>query len=142
MTTTTVTSRTAASYSRPAFSLLELTLVLLIIGLLSAVAAVSFAGAGERARVKTTKATMSQYKQQLRIFATEKTNYPQSLNELVPDFIEPDNSGNAPVDGWKRPFYYQLTPGAAHEFDLISAGKDGEFETADDINLWDPSFDE
>lgn len=142
MTTTHANSSTAASHSRPAFSLLELTLVLLIIGLLSAVAAVSFAGAGERARVKTTKATMSQYKQQLRIYATEKTSYPTTLNELVPNFIEPDNSGNAPLDGWKRQFYYQLTPGGAHEFDLISAGKDGEFETDDDINLWDPSFDE
>ncbi|MFT5424439.1 MAG: general secretion pathway protein G [Phycisphaerales bacterium] len=137
----TTTRPHALPVSRRAFSLLELTLVLLIIGLLSAVAAVSFAGAGERARVKTTKATMNQFKQQLRIFATEKTSYPASLSELVPDFIEADNSGNAPVDAWKRPYYYQLTPGAAHEFDLISAGKDGEFETADDVNLWDPAFD-
>lgn len=137
----TRTARTNARRHARGFSLLELTLVLLIIGLLGAVAAASFAGAGKRARVKTTKATMNQYKQQLRIYATDKGTYPQSLTELVPDYIEPDNSGNPPVDGWKRPFYYTVTPDSAQKFSLISTGPDGEPGTADDIDLWSPDFD-
>ncbi|MFG0306214.1 MAG: type II secretion system protein GspG [Phycisphaerales bacterium JB040] len=137
----TRTARTNARHSARGFSLLELTLVLLIIGLLGAVAAASFAGAGKRARIKTTKATMNQYKQQLRIYATEKGAYPASLFELVPDYIEPDNSGNPPVDAWKNAFYYSPTPESAQKFQLVSGGPDGEVGTPDDIDLWAPDFD-
>ena len=137
----TRTARTNTRHAARGFSLLELTLVLLIIGLLGAVAAASFAGAGKRARIKTTKATMNQYKQQLRIYATEKGTYPTSLTELVPDYIEPDNSNNAPLDAWKNPFYYSVTPESAQKFSLISSGPDGQPNTPDDIDLWAPDFD-
>jgi len=124
----TTDSRVMYSAAR-GFSLLELTLVLVIIGLLMGVAVVSLSGGAERARENTTKATMNTLKTQLNVYFAEKARLPESLDVLVTDrYIEP-NSLN---DAWKRPFYYQPHTDGSGTYDLVSAGKDGLFETPED----------
>ena len=46
--------------------------------------------------------------------------------------------GHAPRDRWGRPLSY-VCPGlhTAGDADVVSAGKDGRFGTADDIRSWD-----
>lgn len=116
------------------FSLLELSLVIVILGLLATVAAINVAGAGERARVNTTKTSMETINQAIKTFALEKSGqYPTSINDMITgNYLEAGKT----QDAWERDFFY-LAPGrAGNEYELISAGKDGEFGTDDDINIW------
>jgi len=118
----------------PAFSLLEITLVLVIIGLLLAGAAVAIGPALGRAQERTTRASMETIKQQIEAYRLENKQLPQTLDDLVPGYLEPGKMH----DGWERDFFYMPTePGSQHEYELLSAGKDGEFDTADDLSIWD-----
>lgn len=123
--------------ARPAFSLLELMLVLVILGLLSTVAAVALLPQAEKAKVKTTKASLEVIKSAITGFQIDKSRLPNGLNELIPNYLEEGKMR----DGWKRDFYYRPTPGGAREYELISFGKDGEPGTDDDIDVWTMHFD-
>jgi len=118
--------------SRPGFSLIELTAVLVIIGLLMAGAAIAVPGYLKRARTRVTKTSMNTIKTTINTYSADNAgSAPASLSALIPSYLDP----GADLDAWERPFYYN-TPGQTQLFDLISAGPDGEFQTADDINVW------
>ncbi len=117
--------------ARRGFSLLELTLVILIIGVLMGVAAVAFGPALLRGRTTGTKASMTTIKRAIQEFQGVNNRYPASLAELAPNFIE-----TVPKDGWDREFAY-VTPGEqGRPFTLISLGEDGVYPSADDIDVW------
>ena len=111
------------------FSLLELTLVLVIIGLLMGVATISLVGGAERAKVTTTKASMRTIASQLDSYYAAKSRLPESLDVLV---VEQYLKDSDLTDGWDRPFYYVPIPDGSGAYDLISAGKDGVFENVED----------
>jgi len=120
--------------SRPGFSLLELTLVLVIMGMLMAVAAVSLVGNAKRARAKTTKASMTVINGAIKNYMLEKAGSPPpTLDTLVPGYLEEGKM----KDSWKEPFFYSATAtSSGHEYQLISKGDDKELGTDDDINVW------
>jgi type II secretion system protein G len=129
--TNETTDRAPAFAARAArgFSLLELTLVLVIIGLLMGVAAVNIIGAAERAKERTTRASMATIKSQLQAYNVEKSTLTETLPVLVTEnYIDENNL----TDGWNRAFYYRPLPEGQGQFELISAGKDGDFETFED----------
>jgi len=107
-------------------------LVLVILGLLSTVAAVALLPQAEKAKVRTTKASLEVIKTAITGYQIEKSRLPESILQLVPGYLEEGKT----KDGWKREFYYKPTPGGAREFELISFGKDGEPGTEDDIDVW------
>lgn len=120
-------------YARPGFSLIELTAVLVILGLLMAGAAVAVPKQIQKARIKTTKTSMVTIKTAVNTFMAENAgDAPALITELIPGFIEPGSE----LDSWDQAYYYRATPGLAHAYELISAGADKEFQTPDDINLW------
>lgn len=126
--------RRQARLVRPAFSLLELTLVLVIIGLLLAGAAVAIGPAFLRAQQRTTKSSMETIKRQIEAYKLENKRLPETLQALVPGYLEAGRM----KDGWDNDFYYQPNdPTAFPEFELISAGEDLEFNTADDLSIWE-----
>jgi general secretion pathway protein G len=124
--------RSLRGASRRGFSLLELMLVLVILGLLSTVAAVALLPQAEKAKIRTTKTSMNVIKQQITAYQLEKNRVPDALSVLVPDFLEEGGLR----DGWSRDFYYSPTSNGARAFSLVSAGPDGQFETEDDIDVW------
>lgn len=118
--------------SRPGFSLIELTAVLVIIGILMAGAALAVPGFLKRARTKVTKTSMVTIKTAINTYSADNAgNAPENLQTLIPSYLDP----GADLDAWERAFYYRA-PGQTQMFDLISAGPDGEFQTGDDINVW------
>ena len=118
---------------RPGFSLIELTAVLVILGILMAGAAITVPKQIAKARIKVTKTSMATIKTSINTYMADHAgDAPISLTEMIPDIIEPGSD----LDSWDRPFYYNPTPGGAHAFELISSGADKEFQTADDINVW------
>ncbi|GJM18977.1 MAG: hypothetical protein DHS20C14_11900 [Phycisphaeraceae bacterium] len=125
--------------TRHAFSLLELTLVLVIIGLLMGVATVALVRRGEDARIQTTQASMNVYKGHIQSYMVQKSGSPPaSLAELVTaGYVEATNAGLPTPDAWEMQFYYSPEKtDSGRPFSLISAGPDKEFGTVDDIDLW------
>jgi general secretion pathway protein G len=124
---------------RPGFSLLELTLVVLLIGILMAVVAYNVPGYLMRTRTTATWASMRTIKGALTTYSGfSGGGFPPTLTAL--------QQGTAPLldpqmrlqDAWKHDFVY-ATPGSnGHAFDLISKGANGTFEAGggDDLDIW------
>lgn len=132
MTMATNRSRRAR---RRAFSLLEITLVLVIIGLLIAGAAVSLRGTAKRAKIKTTETRLTTISNALGEYNLNENQYPTTLQDLVTaDYLE-----DKPLeDSWGQDLIYSVpSVREGKDFDLISKGPDKQYNTADDINVWD-----
>ncbi|HYE03468.1 MAG TPA: type II secretion system protein GspG [Phycisphaerales bacterium] len=114
------------------FTLLEMMLVVLIIGLLATVVIVNLGGSVDETKRGTTISKMSQIKAELTKFQARSSRYPADLGELVPKQLE-----KLPKDGWNNEFiYFAPSDEAGRPFTLISKGADGIQNTADDINVW------
>jgi general secretion pathway protein G len=128
--------------SRPGasgFTLIEVLLVLTILAILAAIVVPKFAGIGEGAKVKATRAQISTFATALDMFEVDNGHYPRSLNDLK---IQPRDAQSwrqymeeIPMDAWQHPFVYAF-PGKHKTYDLSSMGPDGKLGTDDDINNW------
>lgn len=117
----------------PGFSLIELTLVIVILGVLMSVVAINVVGQGEKAKRRATKVSMDIIRTQLESYKLEYSAYPPDLQTLVRAGMLSENK--ALQDGWKRDLAYR-TPGRDNRpYDLISNGSDIE-DISDDINVW------
>lgn len=127
-------TRRAARRMAKGFSLLELTLVLAIIGILMAVAAVNILGQGTRAKIQATKATINVVSSALKSYNLENSSYPPTLQTLI-DAKLLDNKKIQ--DGWKHQLYYEPRGRSKDQpFVLGSPGDDGIIGNEDDINVW------
>ena len=134
MCTTKTQTRNRRAHAR-GFSLLELTLVIAIMGILMGVVAFNLIGQSEASRVEATKIKMNTIMQEVEGQIARTGSPPQGLNELV-------QSKRLKIDGiedaWEQPFYYVAKPaGQTPAFDLRSPGPDRTMQTEDDINIWD-----
>ncbi len=117
------------------FTLLELILVMVIIGILAGMVTISVAGRGTQAREIRAQADLSVYQRAVEAYALEHNDqYPKSLNDLVGGdkeyVIEVKN------DPWGNPYVFAF-PGKKHKYDLYSRGIDGQSGTADDVSVWE-----
>lgn len=117
---------------RRAFSMLELTMVVAIMGILMTVAVVAFGGKIFAAKETTTRTTLRTIKNELEAYKVKNGTYPPTLDALVPAYLE-----KLPIDGWKQKIAYSPRGVGNRPFELISAGEDMKHETEDDISVWD-----
>ena len=128
---------------RRAFTLVEILLVVVIIGILAALVIPKIAGSSERARVTAAYTDInSGIKTALGQYEVDNGFYPKSLQDLL---VQPGNARNwhgpyldkLPMDPWGNPYIYYFpgkhVPGS---YDLLSAGADGKEGTDDDIVSW------
>jgi general secretion pathway protein G len=120
------------------FSLMELMLVLAIMGILMAVVAVNVLGVGERAKIKTTKASLMTIKNALETYHLEQSAWPPDLRTLTtmkPPMI--DNMSKL-QDAWKSDFIYDPhgPDSSTQPYVLGSAGPNKVVGDEDDINIW------
>ena len=116
------------------FTLLELLVVMVIIGLLAAYVGPKYFSQVGKSEVKMAQAQIDSLEKALHQYRLDVGNYPtteQGLNALV---ARPGNEikwqgpylGKAPPpDPWGKPYQY-IYPGEHAEFDLFSLGKDGQ----------------
>ena len=120
-----------------AFTLVEVMAVIVIIGLLAAVAAQNFLGQTDKAKVKTTRASMATLQQAVVMFKMSTGRYPSEEAGLEELIVEPTDveewtpggyltSTEVPRDAWKHDFIYQLSPESGKPFVIISYGADGK----------------
>ncbi len=123
--------------NRTAFTLVEIMAVIIIIGLLAAVAAKNFMGKTEKAKVQTTKANLKVLHESVLMFKLDTGYYPSEEAGLEDLVIEPTDvedwepggyleSTSIPTDAWKNEFIYMLNPESGKPFVIISFGADGE----------------
>ncbi len=118
-------------HARHAFSLIELSLVVLIMGILAGVAVVAIGPKIFKAKTQVTKTNMLSINNSLKEYHATNNSYPPSLAQLVPNYFE-----KLPKDGWKREFYYSSPGINNHPYEIRSMGDDGLPSTPDDLDLW------
>jgi len=134
--------------NRTAFSLVELMAVVIIIGILAAMAAKNFMGQTDKARVQTTKANLSTLHEAVLMFKMDTGRYPSEETGLIELIEEPaDVEGWQPGgylkatelsrDGWKNDFIYQLNPESGKSFVIISYGANGEPDADSEVEGYD-----
>lgn len=126
-------TRTERLMSRPGFSLIEITAVILLIGILAAGAAVAILPQVARAKISATKNSMRTIKTGIESYIVQNSVPPATLSTLIPTYL----AEGSDQDAWKTMYYYRLTTGSVNPYELLSAGPDKDFNTPEDnINLW------
>jgi len=133
------------------FTLIEIMVVVVIIGLLAAIIAPNILGKSDQARVTVARTQLKQIANALDLYKLDNHTYPstqQGLQALVkkPSGFPEAKNWNAdgymkaiPNDPWDNPYQY-VSPGANHAYDLYSYGSDGReggTGTAADLSVWD-----
>ena len=122
---------------RNGFTLVELMVVIVIIGLLATVVMINVLPSQDRAMATKARADIATLGQALEMYRLDNSRYPPSLEALSQP--RPGGGGsyvrNLPNDPWGRP-YQMTTPGQnGAPFDIVSLGADGtpggEGENAD-----------
>ena len=104
------------------FSIIELLVVLLIIGVITAIAVPAFLDALERGRQRRTVGDMRTIASALQAYSLDHDQYPPGDLAAIEPVLTPDYVQNLPqVDGWKTDFVY-ATDGVT--FTLTSLGRD------------------
>ncbi len=130
------------------FTLIELMVVLVIIGVLAALIVPNVLDRADDARVTAARTDVNNLMQALKLYRLDNQRYPtgeQGLNALVTKPTAGPASPNwrryldkLPADPWGRPYQY-LNPGLHGEVDVLSLGADGQAggEAKDaDIGSW------
>jgi general secretion pathway protein G len=125
------------------FTLVELLLVLVILGILAALVLPKFTGRTEQARITAAQTQISSFASVLDAFEVDTGSYPRGQDGLQQLLVQPQDVTNwkgpylksdVPLDPWGRPYVYEY-PGRvnANGYDLYSAGPDGQPGTGDDV---------
>ncbi len=118
----------------PGFTLLELLVVMVIIGLLAGYVAPRYFSQVGKSEVKTAMAQINALEKALDQYRLDVGRYPtteQGLAALVtkpqdePKWQGPYLAKAVPMDPWGRPYQYK-SPGEKSEYDLLSFGRDGQ----------------
>ena len=129
------------------FSLIEIMVVLLIIGILASMVAPKFLGTQEEAQLKKAAVDIQQLESALEMYKLKSNRFPtteQGLDALVSAPTLDPIPRNYPADGyikrlpddpWGNP-YVLISPGEMGTIDIFSNGPDGEPGTDDDIGNW------
>jgi general secretion pathway protein G len=139
---------TQKRYVRSGFSLMELMVVILILGLLGAVVGPAVMKQYESAQKRTAKATIRAFKDAISTYQMHLGHLPPALKDLIKKpseerdkkkwegpYIEKEE---VPEDPWGERFVYKVTPGAQRAYELYSRGPNKEAAAKEEwISVWD-----
>jgi len=117
-----------------AFTLLELMIVIVILGLLATVVMPRILDRPDKARHTKAQVEIANLKASLGLFKVDTGRYPTTTEGLAALVADPGVNGynkdgyldKVPMDPWGHPYVY-ICPGVySKDYDLISFGKDGE----------------
>ena len=130
------------------FTLIEIMVVIVIIGILAALIVPKVMSRPDEARIVAARQDIATLMQALKLYRLDHKKYPtteEGLNILLPKAGTMDKSKAAegyierlPADPWGNPYQY-LSPGLRADIDVFSLGADGQSggEGADaDIGNW------
>lgn len=121
-------------YKQQGFTLLELLVVLVVLGLLAGIVAPKYFGQLGRSEIKVARAQIEGLSKALDLYRLDVGRYPsteQGLNSLViapnnePKWGGPYLQKSVPQDPWSLDYIYR-SPGEYGDYDLLSLGKDSQ----------------
>ena len=129
-----------------AFTLIELLLVLVILGVLAAIVVPKFSGRTEQARKTAATTQIGTFGTALDAYEVDMGSYPQGKNGLA-ELVQQPREGTGwkgpylkdaiPVDPWGNAYIYEC-PGKHNTtgYDISSTGFDGKEGNEDDVTNW------
>ncbi len=128
---------------RKAFTLIELLVVMIILAILAAVVIPRVLNRTEDAKVGAAITQLKNFDTALELFKVDTSSYPPSLDALI---VNPGtgkwngpyfkNADKIPLDPWGHPYIFKAPGDNNRDYDISSAGPDGQPATADDIQGW------
>lgn len=115
------------------FTLVELLLVIVILGVLAAMVVPKFTGQGETARLTATRSSIAGIATAVNTYEIQVGRFPESLDDLT---VETDSRAalldkNNMADAWGNAFQYKKV--SKFKYEIRSAGPDGQMGNDDDI---------
>jgi general secretion pathway protein G len=126
--------RTPRRLAQQGFTLLEIMVVVVIIGLLAATVVPRFIGNIDTATINRAKQDIRGIETALNLYRLDNFRYPSTTEGLAALVTNPGETSapnwkqqlpRLPVDPWNRPYQYAY-PGQHGEFDVFSLGADGQ----------------
>jgi general secretion pathway protein G len=123
-----------ARRKRSGFTLVELMVVIVIIGLLATVVAINVLPSQDRAMVGKARADISVLEQAIETYRLDNLTFPDDLQALVapsPGLARPERYRQGgyvrrlPEDPWGNPYQYRRPSAHGGQFDVFSYGADG-----------------
>lgn len=121
--------------ARAGFTLLELLVVIVIIGLLAAYVGPKYFSQLSKSEVTVAKAQMEAFEKSLDTYRLDVGRYPTTEEGMAALMAAPAAAGakwngpylkkGVPKDPWGNPYLYRA-PGAKSEYEIVSTGKDGQ----------------
>lgn len=133
------------------FTLIEIMVVVLIIGLLAGVAVPIVMDRLDQANVQKARADFKSLQTALKLYRIDNFNYPSTEQGLEALVSKPTTAPiprnykangyleSLPKDPWGNDYQY-MSPGEGHEYDIYSLGADGVNGGVDqnaDLSIWD-----
>ncbi len=130
--------------NKKGFTLIEIMLVVIILGVLAAMVVPRLTGRSDEARRSVAKTDIeSNLALSLDLYETDTGTFPSTLDDLLsaPSDVTSWRGPylkKKPLDPWGKSYLYKY-PGDHNEdsYDLYSAGRDGTEGTQDDITNWE-----
>jgi len=144
-------SRPLNGASARGFTLIEIMVVIVIMGILAALVVPKLMGRTDDARIIAARQDIATVMQALKLYKLDNQRYPTTEQGLLALIAKPTSGPAAngwktggyldklPKDPWGNPYQY-LSPGIKGEIDILSFGGDGQAGGAGndaDIGSWD-----
>jgi general secretion pathway protein G len=144
-------SRKPAAIVERGFTLIEIMVVVVIMGILAALIVPKLMGRTDDARIIAAKQDIATVMQALKLYKLDNQRYPTTEQGLQALVVKPTTGPDAPGwktggyldklpnDPWGTPYQY-LSPGIKGEIDVFSLGADGQpggTGNDADIGSWD-----
>lgn len=117
------------------FTLLELLVVIVIIGMLAAYVGPKYFSQLGKSEVTIAKAQIEAFEKSLDTYRLDVGRYPSTEEGLVALIAAPTSAGakwngpylkkSVPQDPWGHPYLYR-SPGSKAEYEIVSTGRDGQ----------------